>query len=317
MNDPVVHTDNNLPLVSIAMCTYNGEQFLHAQLDSLLAQTYCNFEIIISDDASTDKTVSILQEYAQKFNQLHFHVNENNIGYNKNFEKIISFCSAQYIAFSDQDDIWEPNKIEIMMKQWPKGSKFIYSLSGNFTGNDFVNRTEAPNVVYTDIDDVHKLVFNSPVHGHACMFKKELVSLCIPFPENIFYDWWISMHAVATGTIGCVPQVLTWHRIHQNNSSRNLTSIKDKDQRNQLLRMQSIYFIETFCARNILKQPQKRSLLEYASLLKNIDGKKFSWPVFRYVFKNRKLVFHYKKRKPLIFISYLKHAYRMAYKGLL
>lgn len=317
MNKHPLHTQHALPLVSIAMCTYNGKQFLREQIESLLIQTYSNIEIIVVDDASKDNTKIILEEYAIKDKRLRFIVNEDNIGFNKNFEKAIHLCTAEFIAISDQDDIWETNKIEIMMKEWREDSLFMYSLSGNFEDNHFEHRTPAPNIVYTKIDDVHKLVFNSPVHGHACMFKKELISICAPFPDDVFYDWWISMHAATTGTIGCVPQTLTWHRKHGSNSSRSLTSIQEKEQRNEQLRHQCSYFIETFCAKPILKQPQKDSLLQYASLLKKMDGKRFSWPMFRYIFKNRKMVFHYKKQKPFIIFSYLKHAFRMGYKGLL
>ncbi|MFN8250451.1 MAG: glycosyltransferase [Ferruginibacter sp.] len=310
-----VNTEN--PLVSIAMCTYNGAKYLAQQLDSLLAQTYPAIEIVITDDASTDDTVQILQRYAAKHSNIRFVVNEKNIGYNKNFEKAIGLCNGAYIAISDQDDIWEREKIEIMMSQWPGDSPFIFSLSGNFTDEDFAGRKAAPNVVYTDVDDVHKLVFNSPVHGHACMFKKEFMQVCTPFPGDIFYDWWMSMHAAATGVVGCIPQTLTWHRSHSSNSSRNITSISDEAERNRQLRQQSIHFLKTFCARKILKPQQEASLLQYASLLEQTDGKKINWKMFRYVMQNRRLVFHYKKPKPFIFISYLKHALKMAKKGLL
>ena len=158
------------PLVSIALCTYNGEVFLQEQLNSLLNQTYTTIEIIAVDDASTDSTRSILEKKASTDSRLKVFINEKNIGYNKNFEKAISLCSGDFIAISDQDDIWEAEKIGKMMRQWPEGAQFIYSLSGNFTGTDFENRTAAPHVVYTPIDHVLKLVFNSPVHGHASMF---------------------------------------------------------------------------------------------------------------------------------------------------
>jgi hypothetical protein len=203
-----------------------------------------------------------------------------------------------------------------MMNEWPEGSLFVYSLSGSFSGNDFKNRTDAPKVFYSAIDDVHKLVFNSPVHGHACMFKKELIGRCLPFPSNIFYDWWISMHAASTGIIGCVPQTLTWHRVHDKNFSRNITSIKDKEEREQQLQQQSVHFLETFFQRPVAREKEKQSLLQYVTILKTMDGKKFSAAMFRYVMKNRKPIFHYKKN-PFVFFSHLKHALRMARKGLL
>lgn len=304
------------PLVSVVMCTYNGEQFLRPQIGSVLSQTYSNLELIIVDDASSDNTVQALEEYSRKDNRVKYFVNEKNLGYNKNFEKAILLASGDYITTCDQDDIWAVSKIETMMKEWPENSLFVYSLSGSFAGDDFENRTDAQKVFYSAIDDVHKLVFNSPVHGHACMFKKELVSRCLPFPPDIFYDWWISMHAASTGTIGCIPQTLTWHRVHDKNSSRTLTSIQNKQEREQQLRQQTVYFLEIFFKQSVVREKEKQSLLRYASLLKELDGKRFSRPMFRYVMKNRKLVFHYKK-KPFVFFSHLKHALRMARKGLL
>jgi glycosyltransferase involved in cell wall biosynthesis len=298
------------------MCTYNGEKYLRPQIGSVLSQSWSNLELIIVDDASSDNTVNVLEEYRIKDSRVKYFVNEKNLGYNKNFEKAILLASGEYIAACDQDDIWAASKIEIMMNEWPEGSLFVYSLSGSFNGDDFEHRTDAPKVFYTAIDDVHKLVFNSPVHGHACMFKKELIARCLPFPPDIFYDWWISMHAASTGTIGCIPQTLTWHRVHDKNFSRNITSIKDKEEREQRLRQQSAYFLETFFKRPVAREKEKESLLQYATILKKMDGKKFSSQMFRYVMKNRRLIFHYKK-KPFVFFSHLKHALGMARKGLL
>ncbi|MBI5858906.1 MAG: glycosyltransferase [Sphingobacteriales bacterium] len=314
-------TDNNLQhnnpaLVSVVMCTYNGEKFLHQQIGSVLSQTYSNIELLIVDDASSDNTILILEEYKRKDSRVKYFMNERNLGYNKNFEKGFSLANGEYIAPCDQDDIWSANKIEIMMKEWPEGSLFVYSLSGSFIGDDFENRTDAPKVYYSTIDDVHKLVFNSPVHGHACMFKKELIAGCLPFPADIFYDWWISMHAASTGVIGCIPHTLTWHRVHERNFSRDITSIRNKEEREQQLRNQCAYFLETFFQRPVAREKEKQSLLHYASLLRQMDGKNFSKPMFKYVMQYRKLIFHYKK-KPFVFFSHYKYVRKMARKGLL
>ncbi len=311
-----VPDNHNNPLVSVVLCTYNGEQYIAEQLHSILKQTYNNIELIIVDDASTDQTREIISSFQQADERIKLFLNGSNIGYNKNFEKAIGLAAAAYIAISDQDDIWEENKIEMMMGHWPATALFVYSLSGNFWGEDFTNTKSAPAVHYDHIDDIHKLVFNSPVHGHACMFKKELISHCLPFPTDIFYDWWISMHAASIGTIGCIPHTLTWHRVHDSNSSRTITSITDEEEKNKQLRNQCAYFIETFCEKPMAREKEKRSLLQYASLLRKMDGKKFSAEMFRYVVRNRRLVFHYKK-KPFALISHIKHAWRMAYKGLL
>jgi glycosyltransferase involved in cell wall biosynthesis len=304
------------PLVSVAMCTYNGARYLREQLDSILQQTYPNLELVIMDDASGDQTVAIIREYEQKDARIRYQVNAGNLGYNRNFEKAILLCRGDIIAVSDQDDIWESRKLEIMMQKWPEGSDFIFSLSGIFHENDIAGRTEAPAVRYHDIRDTHHLVFNSPVHGHAVMFRKEIVKPCLPFPPNVFYDWWISMHAASLGSIGCVPETLTWHRVHTKNSSRNLTTIEDRAEREKQLREQCAFFIESFMKRPWAKPDEKRSLLEYARILRTMNGRTFSWKMFGYAWKNRRKIFHY-KQKPLVIFSHLKHAFRMGYKGLL
>ena len=93
--------------VSVVMCTYNGEKYLREQMDSILAQTYPIHEIIVCDDCSTDGTMNILQEYATKFPFIKVHRNTRNKGCNQNFHDIL----VDYIAISDQDDIWFPKKI--------------------------------------------------------------------------------------------------------------------------------------------------------------------------------------------------------------
>jgi glycosyltransferase involved in cell wall biosynthesis len=309
--------NNTQPLVSIAICTYNGSVYLQEQLDSIISQTYKNLEILIVDDNSTDVTKEIILAYCQKDSRIIFFQNKSNLGYNKNFEKACHLCSGNYIAISDQDDIWEPNKIELMMNNWPAGSLLVYSLSGNFMDNNFAGRTAAPKVRYTNIDNILKLVFNSPVHGHAFMFKKELLHRCLPFPSDIFYDWWMSMHAADAATIGCIQHTLTWHRHHSKNSSRTLMTIRNKEERDKQLRSQMIHFIETFCAADISATQQKVSLLKYAGILKKMDGKKFSTEMFMYVIKNRKFIFHYKKNNAFALLSQLKQAVRMGYRGLL
>jgi glycosyltransferase involved in cell wall biosynthesis len=268
------------PLVSIVMCTYNGEKFLRQQIDSILAQSYPNIELLVVDDASTDNTSAILEDYRRKDSRVKIYFNEKNLGYNRNFEKGFSLASADYIAISDQDDIWEKEKIERMMQDWLPGSLFNYSLSGNFYDEDWENRQAAPPVNYKPVTHLYPLVFSSPVHGHGSMFKKELLAHSTPFPENVYYDWWLSMHATHISTVGCIPQTLTWHRRHSDNSSRNILSVKDNEERNAKLRAQFIEAIETFLKTSPSLKKEDEFLIEYTSILKKMDGKKFSSAMF-------------------------------------
>src|SRR5438477_882164 len=93
------------PLISIVLCTYNGEKFLREQIDSLLNQTYPNLEIIISDDASIDTTSQILETYKSD-QRVKLFLQPHNSGSSKNFDFAIQKAKGEFIAFSDQDDIW-------------------------------------------------------------------------------------------------------------------------------------------------------------------------------------------------------------------
>jgi glycosyltransferase involved in cell wall biosynthesis len=104
-----------LPLVSIAMCTYNGAKFMAKQLESIINQTYKNLEIVIVDDRSTDDTVAIVEQFAKNDERIKFYQNETNLGFNKNFEKAVNLTTGDYISISDQDDIWLPTKIEDLL----------------------------------------------------------------------------------------------------------------------------------------------------------------------------------------------------------
>ena len=93
-----------LSMISIAMATYNGEKNIKEQIESILNQTLKEFELIICDDASTDNTVPILTSFAEKDKRIKILKNEQNLGFKKNFEKILFHCTGEYIAFCDQDD---------------------------------------------------------------------------------------------------------------------------------------------------------------------------------------------------------------------
>src|SRR5450755_302603 len=114
------------PLVSIAMATYNGASYIAQQLNSLLKQTYPNLEIIVTDDASTDGTLAILENFKNKHDNIKIFNNATNQGITYSFEHSIRNCSGDFIAISDQDDIWELTKIEVLLSAM-KNEDVIYS----------------------------------------------------------------------------------------------------------------------------------------------------------------------------------------------
>lgn len=104
--------------ISIAMATYNGAKYLQEQLDSFTAQTRLPDELVVCDDGSTDDTLKIIYKFADHAPfPVCIYENSENLGYADNFLKAASLCKGDWIAFSDQDDVWLPEKLEEIAKQ--------------------------------------------------------------------------------------------------------------------------------------------------------------------------------------------------------
>lgn len=206
-------------LVSIAMATYNGEKYLKEQLDSILSQTYKNIEIVVSDDMSGDGTVEILKEYSWKCG-LKYSVNKENTGFIKNFEKAVSLCRGDYIALADQDDIWEPDKIELLVKEIADYSIVCSDASViDSEGNELLPSLNRSSGHYMDTDDQFKFfVFRNYVTGHTALIKREVLDIAIPIPDGVMYhDWWFANVASVLNGVRYLDLPLTRYRQHQYN----------------------------------------------------------------------------------------------------
>lgn len=207
----------NNTLISIAMATYNGEEYLEKQLDTIYAQTYKNIEVIVTDDCSTDRTIEILELYS-KSHGLKYYVNEENLGFVKNFEKAISLCRGKYIALSDQDDIWETNKIQRLYDCI--GDDLLVHSDGsliNAKGEKIgISYTQSSHKVFRT--DIIGYFFNNDSTGCTMMFSSKLLSYILPMPENIIsHDWWIAIQGKLKGRVNYVSEPLIRYRQHQSN----------------------------------------------------------------------------------------------------
>ena len=112
MRDNVMSEEIKGKKVSVVVCTYNGEQFLREQLESVVNQTFPLHEIIIQDDGSTDRTMQIAMEYANRYDNIIVKSNPDKQGINGNFFSAMRSCTGDFIAICDQDDLWAQDKIE-------------------------------------------------------------------------------------------------------------------------------------------------------------------------------------------------------------
>jgi glycosyltransferase involved in cell wall biosynthesis len=213
------NAEPNNPLVSIALATYNGERFLREQLDSLIEQSYRPLEIVVCDDNSRDGTQKLLTEYEREYPELfRVHYNASNIGYIRNFERATRLCKGRFIAFCDQDDVWDPLKIETLV-----GSIGPYSLihsdaalideAGALLSPSYssYSRKRVQPIGFID------LLMNNQVTGCTCLFKQDIVNIAGCFPEKLPHDHWIALVAYENGGITYLPRCLTRYRQHSQN----------------------------------------------------------------------------------------------------
>lgn len=117
------------PLVSIGMPVYNGERFIKQAIDSLLAQDFQDFELIISDNASKDKTGEICKQYAEKDDRIRYCRNDVNIGMGANFKKVLDIATAPYFMCVAHDDIWEPSYISKLIRIMESDKSIVLAFS--------------------------------------------------------------------------------------------------------------------------------------------------------------------------------------------
>jgi glycosyltransferase involved in cell wall biosynthesis len=216
-----------LQTLSIALCTYNGSKFLREQLQSLANQTLQPFEVVISDDYSTDDTLLIVKEFDKVLNIKIFE-NESPLKVTKNFEKAVSLCSGDIILMCDQDDVWHSDKlakIDTYFQDNPNQLAVFsdadlvddegISLNKNFWAA--VRFLEPQIQQYKDGKVVELLLAGNRTAGCMMAFRKELVEKIIPFPTHIplmIHDNWITIVAAMFDSLGMIEAKLISYRQH-------------------------------------------------------------------------------------------------------
>jgi len=201
--------------VSVVMCTYNGAQFLSKQLDSIISQTYPVFEIYIQDDCSTDNTLLILKEYSKGYHNIHFLVNAKRLGINENFFTAFSNVHGDFIAVSDQDDIWCPEKIEKEMSVI--GDNLLcFCRSKPFSDDSSVTYMD----LRTPNFGLERLIFVNVVAGHTMLFNKKLLKMS-PKGYNTLglYDSLLAFSAALYERVCIYDSFLVYYRRHNNNAT--------------------------------------------------------------------------------------------------
>ena len=220
------------PSVDILLATYNGEEFLREQLDSIFKQTYVYYHIYIRDDGSTDQTLEIVKSYQQQYPEKITLIqdDEKNLGAAQNFSRLLDYSKAAYIAFCDQDDVWLPEKLEVALRELKKLEQanppkpcLVYSdmkqidENGTMTSDSVWNQMHLRPEYFT----FNRLLIQNIPHGCAMVFNRRMKELVSPIPAAaILHDHWIAIVAAAMGIHKAVQQPLLLLRNHARNVTR-------------------------------------------------------------------------------------------------
>lgn len=208
-----------MPLLSVALCTWNGARWLRPQLDSILAQEDVRLELVALDDASTDDSLAILHEYAARDPRIRVHANATNLGHLCSFEKCMSMGEGDFIAPADQDDVWHPYKLRTLLDaigdaDLAYGDSRYVDADGQPSG-----RRVSDDMVMASGRGTLPLLLQNTVSGHAALLRRNLLDRACPFPDGVFHDGWLAMLAAHGAGIVYVDEVLVDFRRHADASS--------------------------------------------------------------------------------------------------
>jgi glycosyltransferase involved in cell wall biosynthesis len=219
--------------VSVALCTYNGERFIGEQVASILAQSVLPTEIVLSDDASSDETVAVAETVVAAWlaenpdRAVDFVVLRNTaaLGVTGNFEQAIAATTGDFVALSDQDDVWHSNRIERALAAFGISPQTLLLHSDARlvdAGGEALDDTlfSAYDVNSAGIATIRAgaafdiLARRTIVTGATTMIRRPLFELAKPFPAGWVHDEWLAIVASALGALDVIDEQLIDYRQH-------------------------------------------------------------------------------------------------------
>lgn len=227
-------------MISVALCTYNGEKFIEEQIQSILQQTKAVDEIVVSDDGSQDSTLEIVRNIAEATNvQIRIYQNEKPMGVKENFRKAIELCKGDYIFLSDQDDIWLPHKVEAIMNWFNNHPEKSVVFTDAFLVDEnrvrYEGRTQFMGVGFRKLQQemllnghgLEVFMMANRATGATMAFRKADVDLRIEDWGEILHDEYIAVKALLEGRLGMIKEPLIEYRQHS--SQQVGSSLSDKE----------------------------------------------------------------------------------------
>ncbi len=205
-----------MPKISVCIATYNGEKYIYQQLESILKQLKNNDEVIISDDSSTDRTPQIISDFKDDRIKIY----PNNTFYSPifNFENALNKASGDLIFLSDQDDIWEGNKVELISQLLQKYDLVVSDCSiidgeGKVTVDSFFKIRKSGKGLF-------KNLYKNTYLGCCMAFNQKILKKAMPFPKSLpMHDMWIGLVCDLYGKSFFCDAKLIKYRRHSGNAT--------------------------------------------------------------------------------------------------
>jgi len=218
--------------ISLVLCTYNGARFLPAQLGSLLAQTRLPDEIIVCDDASTDASLALLRDFAQRARaqgiRVLLHRQPVNLGYVRNFSDALRRASGEVVFLCDQDDVWYPDKIARMADEFARRPNLhllhtdaaLVDADGQPLGCtlfDALELTCAERAAEHAGQAFEVLLKRNTVTGATAALRRSVIARALPVPDGWIHDEWLALCAALHGEVDCLEWPSIDYRQHGGN----------------------------------------------------------------------------------------------------
>lgn len=217
------HTTN----ISVALCTYNGQDYINEQISSILSQTKKVDEIVICDDCSSDNTVQIIKRIQKKYpNLIRLYQNKNNKGYRKNFDDCYRMCKGEYVFSCDQDDIWNKNKVEKIMNSFKKDTVLVFTdaalidKNGKEIGQSLWENLGIEYKTICNIEEYKRTIKKRfVVTGATMAFRKSMYNQVNVCEYTCEHDALIAFVAPIFGNVVALNEKLTKYRRHGKNTT--------------------------------------------------------------------------------------------------
>lgn len=198
-------------MISVCVATYNGAEYIEAQLRSILVQLSKDDEVIVSDDGSTDGTLEIIRGLNDKRIQI---LQQPHIGVTRNFYVALDHAKGEYIFLADQDDVWLEKKVSRCVELLQANDLVV--TDAKVTDAELNVVEESLFTVLNSREGLWKNWFACTFYGSTMAFRRAILEAARPYPSSaaIAHDWWLGMVAEMTGKVSFVQEALVLYRRH-------------------------------------------------------------------------------------------------------